>query len=58
MSPSVGAGTPHAGQALNGTTQLPQMGGVAAEKRGPVEFNHAISYVNKIKVMKKCAQTH
>lgn len=21
------------------------------EKRGPVEFNHAISYVNKIKVM-------
>lgn len=24
--------------------------GVAPEKRGPVEFNHAISYVNKIKV--------
>jgi paired amphipathic helix protein Sin3a len=22
------------------------------EKRGPVEFNHAISYVNKIKVSK------
>ncbi|KAF1830335.1 hypothetical protein BDW02DRAFT_642257 [Decorospora gaudefroyi] len=49
MSPSIGAATPLAGQALNGAAQLPQMGGVAAEKRGPVEFNHAISYVNKIK---------
>jgi paired amphipathic helix protein Sin3a len=49
MSPSVGAATPLAGQGLNGAGQLPQMGGVAAEKRGPVEFNHAISYVNKIK---------
>jgi paired amphipathic helix protein Sin3a len=35
---------------MNGAAQLPQMGGAAAEKRGPVEFNHAISYVNKIKV--------
>jgi paired amphipathic helix protein Sin3a len=50
MSPSVGAATPLAVQALNSAAQLPQMGGVAAEKRGPVEFNHAISYVNKIKV--------
>ncbi|KAI1544910.1 SIN3 Histone deacetylase complex SIN3 component [Pyrenophora tritici-repentis] len=49
MSPSVDAGTPLQGQALNGAVQLPQMGGAAAEKRGPVEFNHAISYVNKIK---------
>jgi len=23
---------------------------LSTEKRGPVEFNHAISYVNKIKV--------
>lgn len=29
--------------------QMAPMGGVGAEKRGPVEFNHAISYVNKIK---------
>ncbi|KAJ4343163.1 Transcriptional regulatory protein sin3 [Didymella glomerata] len=36
-------------QALNGAAQVAQMGGVGAEKRGPVEFNHAISYVNKIK---------
>ncbi|RMZ66661.1 transcription factor (Sin3) [Pyrenophora seminiperda CCB06] len=49
MSPSVDAGTSLQGQALNGAVQLPQMGGTAAEKRGPVEFNHAISYVNKIK---------
>ncbi|KAJ5059893.1 hypothetical protein PSV09DRAFT_2373371 [Bipolaris maydis] len=48
MSPSVDAATPQ-GQAMNGSTQLPQMGGATAEKRGPVEFNHAISYVNKIK---------
>lgn len=26
-----------------------QQGGLGMEKRGPVEFNHAISYVNKIK---------
>lgn len=25
------------------------------EKRGPVEFNHAISYVNKIKVSLYCS---
>jgi paired amphipathic helix protein Sin3a len=50
MSPSVDAGTSLQGQAMNGAAQLPQMGGAAAEKRGPVEFNHAISYVNKIKV--------
>jgi paired amphipathic helix protein Sin3a len=34
------------GGAMNGTG--PQQPGL--EKRGPVEFNHAISYVNKIKV--------
>jgi paired amphipathic helix protein Sin3a len=34
------------GVGMNGVPQ-PQMGN---EKRGPVEFNHAISYVNKIKV--------
>jgi paired amphipathic helix protein Sin3a len=37
-------------QALSGAAQVAQMGGIGAEKRGPVEFNHAISYVNKIKV--------
>jgi len=49
MSPSVDPSTSLQGQAMNGAAQLPQMGGAAAEKRGPVEFNHAISYVNKIK---------
>lgn len=49
MSPSGDISTPLAGQALNGVAQGAQ-GGVGAEKRGPVEFNHAISYVNKIKV--------
>ncbi|KAH6879185.1 hypothetical protein BKA58DRAFT_111310 [Alternaria rosae] len=49
MSPSVDPGASLQGQAMNGAAQLPQMGGQAAEKRGPVEFNHAISYVNKIK---------
>jgi paired amphipathic helix protein Sin3a len=34
------------GAVMNGV--VPQQPG--AEKRGPVEFNHAISYVNKIKV--------
>ena len=51
MSPSVDSAAPQ-GQPMNGSAQLPQMGGPAAEKRGPVEFNHAISYVNKIKVSK------
>lgn len=49
ISPSGEITTPMAGQALNGVVQGAQ-GGVGAEKRGPVEFNHAISYVNKIKV--------
>jgi paired amphipathic helix protein Sin3a len=35
---------------MNGAVQAAQMGGMGAEKRAPVEFNHAISYVNKIKV--------
>lgn len=38
--------TPGAGPGLNGSGA--QQGGL--ERRGPVEFNHAISYVNKIKV--------
>jgi paired amphipathic helix protein Sin3a len=39
-------------QSLNGASQAAQSGSVGpgGEKRGPVEFNHAISYVNKIKV--------
>ncbi|EOD48752.1 putative transcriptional repressor sin3p protein [Neofusicoccum parvum UCRNP2] len=39
-------------QALNGVGHLAQQAGAQAaglDKRGPVEFNHAISYVNKIK---------
>lgn len=38
--------TPAAAQALNGAAAQQQAN---MEKRGPVEFNHAISYVNKIK---------
>ncbi|KAF2278105.1 paired amphipathic helix protein Sin3a [Westerdykella ornata] len=38
-----------AGQPLTSTAQGGQVGGMVGEKRGPVEFNHAISYVNKIK---------
>lgn len=49
MSPG-GEPAPLPGQALNVAGQMTPMGGVGAEKRGPVEFNHAISYVNKIKV--------
>jgi len=41
MSPAPGRTTPLPGQ------DVVDLGG---EKRGPVEFNHAISYVNKIKV--------
>lgn len=48
LSPSVDAMAPMAPQAVNGATQAAQAA-VGAEKRGPVEFNHAISYVNKIK---------
>ena len=33
-----------------GTPGVPLVGQLGMEKRGPVEFNHAISYVNKIKV--------
>lgn len=39
--------TPAAVQAANGAAAQQQAN---MEKRGPVEFNHAISYVNKIKV--------
>ncbi|KAI2626401.1 hypothetical protein GGS21DRAFT_530229 [Xylaria nigripes] len=54
--PSVAAATAAARNALTPTPGLPpngQNGGgnqpASVEKRGPVEFNHAISYVNKIK---------
>jgi paired amphipathic helix protein Sin3a len=46
----------HPGPTRNAQTPTPggqpgmNGGGVQIEKRGPVEFNHAISYVNKIKV--------
>lgn len=42
MSPAPGRGTPLPGQDA-------MIDGHGMEKRGPVEFNHAISYVNKIK---------
>ena len=45
-APARNAHTPTpAAQGVNGNAQQANM-----EKRGPVEFNHAISYVNKIKV--------
>jgi paired amphipathic helix protein Sin3a len=51
ISPSgVRSTTPLAGQAVNGAAGQGQAG---LEKRGPVEFNHAINYVNKIKVRPK-----
>jgi paired amphipathic helix protein Sin3a len=50
LSPTLDNATPALSQVLNGVAPVAQLGGVAAEKRGPVEFNHAISYVNKIKV--------
>ncbi|KAF2270735.1 hypothetical protein CC78DRAFT_528469 [Lojkania enalia] len=49
ISPSVDSSVPVPSQAVNGANQAAPGGGVGAEKRGPVEFNHAISYVNKIK---------
>ncbi|KAF2634946.1 paired amphipathic helix protein Sin3a [Massarina eburnea CBS 473.64] len=49
MSPSGDAAAVLPGQGLNGIVSGAQMAGAGAEKRGPVEFNHAISYVNKIK---------
>jgi paired amphipathic helix protein Sin3a len=58
LSPSVDNSLPALGQALNGITSATQLGGVGAEKRGPVEFNHAISYVNKIKVGKSHIDIH
>ena len=46
VSPAPEAGTSTAG--VNGSAAGQQQGG--ERQRGPVEFNHAISYVNKIKV--------
>lgn len=49
LSPS-GDLTTLPGQPINGATPAAGVVGLGGEKRGPVEFNHAISYVNKIKV--------
>lgn len=48
MSPVPGRATPLASQEAMVLDGQNMQGGI--EKRGPVEFNHAISYVNKIKV--------
>lgn len=48
-SPAPGRGTPLAAQ--DGMLVDGMAAQVGMEKRGPVEFNHAISYVNKIKVI-------
>jgi paired amphipathic helix protein Sin3a len=50
ISPSGEPVTAIPGQVMNGSNQAAPVAGLGAEKRGPVEFNHAISYVNKIKV--------
>ena len=52
MSPSADASAGLPGQQTNGSTLIQSQGSQVAgvEKRGPVEFNHAINYVNKIKV--------
>lgn len=53
VSPGGGQGT-QLGQAVAGLNNVgagfPPGNQLGMEKRGPVEFNHAISYVNKIKV--------
>ncbi|KAF2736640.1 hypothetical protein EJ04DRAFT_462701 [Polyplosphaeria fusca] len=49
LSPSVDPAAPVPGQVVNGASQAGAVGTAADQKRGPVEFNHAISYVNKIK---------
>jgi paired amphipathic helix protein Sin3a len=53
LTSAVTATLGHPGPARNAQTPTPggiNGGGAQLEKRGPVEFNHAISYVNKIKV--------
>ncbi|KAF2146905.1 uncharacterized protein K452DRAFT_72479 [Aplosporella prunicola CBS 121167] len=51
ISPPGGAPNQLPGQGMNGIGHMGQQGGAngGLDKRGPVEFNHAISYVNKIK---------
>ena len=49
VSPGGGQVTP-LGQAAAGLSNAASSGAQLLEKRGPVEFNHAIGYVNKIKV--------
>ncbi|KAI9893429.1 MAG: Transcriptional regulatory protein sin3 [Vezdaea aestivalis] len=46
---SMGSAGPVGGNSTNGLVPPPGQIQVGIEKRGPVEFNHAISYVNKIK---------
>jgi len=50
LSPSGENNAPLLNNVMNGVNPTSQVAGMGAEKRGPVEFNHAISYVNKIKV--------
>jgi paired amphipathic helix protein Sin3a len=54
ISPRV---TPMPGQQDPNAPADGQQGPPGMEKRGPVEFNHAISYVNKIKVSENSAWT-
>ncbi|KZF26100.1 hypothetical protein L228DRAFT_225794 [Xylona heveae TC161] len=51
VSPNGVSGTPLPSSVagVNGMSPAGQSGLPGSEKRGPVEFNHAISYVNKIK---------
>jgi histone deacetylase complex regulatory component SIN3 len=50
MLPVSGAGSNQTMSSLAGVGGMLQGGHADLNKRGPVEFNHAISYVNKIKV--------
>ncbi|KAK8225885.1 hypothetical protein HDK90DRAFT_496121 [Phyllosticta capitalensis] len=51
MSAPGGAAGQMGGQSMNGVGAMGQQAGAPGvlDKKGPVEFNHAISYVNKIK---------
>jgi paired amphipathic helix protein Sin3a len=50
MLPVSGAGSNQSMSSLAGVGGMLQGGHTDLNKRGPVEFNHAIRYVNKIKV--------
>ncbi|KAL2353175.1 hypothetical protein BJ546DRAFT_130508 [Cryomyces antarcticus] len=49
MSPPGGPAAALSGQGMDGMGAVGPQGAAGMEKRGPVEFNHAINYVNKIK---------